>query len=264
MFIYFTVRLYRSGEEFMNNAFIAVILGYLADFLGVGIGALCTFLLCGIGKNRAFPKAAEEPIKKNLLLSLIFEFSSGLMMATVTFRLIPDSILKCGTLTALIGIFFGLLFVHFAKRLTGKIFPNANARLALLLSLCLHNIPEGFALGNAYPDILAMLVIFFAMAVHNIPQGFLLTFPSSKQKANKKFVFALTLLCGIPTAMGAFFGAFSAGASASFSGLMLSVAAGVTLYTLIFELSYEARRLCGRKIIETAYIIGLLFGTVIF
>lgn len=245
----------------MNSAFVAVPLGYLADFLGVGIGALCAFLLCGIKKKCSL---SEKPIKENMLFSLIFEFSSGLMMATVTFRLIPDAILKCGTLTALIGIFFGLLFVHFAERLIEKIFPHTNTRFALLLSLCLHNIPEGFALGNAYPDISAMLVIFFAMAVHNIPQGFLLTLPSSNQKANKKSVFALTLLCGIPTAIGAFFGAFSERASASFSGLMLSIAAGVTLYTLIFELSYEARRLCGRKIIETAYIIGLLFGTVIF
>ena len=91
----------------MNNVFIAGILGYLTDFLGIGIGAILALLAYFLNKKKRIH------IKKEFFFSFIFEFSSGLMMAIVTFRLIPDALLKCSMPLVLAGIAFGLVFCIF-------------------------------------------------------------------------------------------------------------------------------------------------------
>lgn len=246
----------------MNNIFVAVLLGYLTDFFGIGTGALCAFLLCSLKKRYDF---SDKTLKKNVLFSLAFEFSSGLMMAAVTFRLIPDAISDCGMTATLIGIFSGLLFVHFAQKLAGIKENRFKTSLILLINLWLHNIPEGFVLGSSVcVNINAAILFFLTVAVHNIPQGFLIALPASGGELKKQTVFKLICISGLPTALGAFLGAEFGNKMPYLTGVMLSFAAGSMLYTLIFELSYEARKMYGRKIIETAYIAGLILGITIF
>lgn len=246
----------------MNNIFIAALLGYLTDFIGIGIGALCAFLLYSLKKKYTY--SDENPIKKNVVFSFVFEFSSGLMMAVVTFRLIPDALLKCGTLMTLGGLFFGLLFVCLIQKLANIKNPYFKTSIIMLVNLWLHNIPEGFALGNSVSsDITVALLFFSAILVHNIPQGFLITLPASGSKIKKRALIYLAAFSGIPTAIGAAVGAVAGAAVPVFTGFMLSFAAGSMLYVLVFELSYEARKMYGRKIIEAAYIAGLLLGILI-
>lgn len=246
----------------MNNILLSALLGYLTDFFGIGIGALCAFLICAI--RRKYIKNKNEVIKKNVLFSFIFEFSSGLMMAVATFRLIPDAINKCGTFMTLFGIVSGLLFVWLVEKLFNIDNPSFKTSLMMLINLWLHNIPEGFVLGNtAMTDLAVALLFFGAVIIHNIPQGFLIALPIAESGIKKRTLVNLSLFSGIPTALGAVFGAFTGETAPLFSGFMLSFAAGSMLYVLTFELSYEARKMCGRKIIETAYIIGLILGIII-
>lgn len=246
----------------MNNVFIAAFLGYLTDFIGIGIGALCAFLLFRLKKRHL--KSGENSIKKNVVFSFIFEFSSGLMMAVVTFRLIPDALLKSGMPMTLTGICFGLLFAHFIQKLLDIKNPYFKTSVIMLINLWLHNIPEGFVLGNSVcSNITAALIFFSAVIIHNIPQGFLITLPAAGEKIKKRTLFYMTFFCGLPTAAGAAAGAALGEAIPLFTGFMLSFAAGSMLYVLVFELSYEAHRLYGRRIIDAAYIAGLILGILI-
>lgn len=241
----------------MNNTLIAGLLGYLTDFFGIGIGAVLAFLFCFFNRKNI-------NIKKDILFSFVFELSSGLMMAIVTFRLIPDALLKCSMPITLSGLFSGLVFAHFIEKLT--VINNKNLKLSfvMLVNLWLHNIPEGFALGNSINSSMTVAVLFFAaILIHNIPQGFLIAFPLILEKENKKPLIYLLLLSGIPTALGAVIGKSAGDIAPGLTGFILAFAAGSLLYVLIFELSYEARKMYGRKIIEGAYILGLIAGIII-
>ena len=242
----------------MNNVFIAGISGYLTDFLGIGIGALFAFFAYFFNKKKGIH------IKKEFFFSFVFEFSSGLMMAIVTFRLIPDALLKCNMLIVLTGIFLGLIFAFFIEKYSHIENKNIKLSFVMLINLWLHNIPEGFALGNSINGSMSVASLFFiAIVIHNIPQGFLIALPLVSQKINKKSLIYLLIFSGIPTAVGAVLGVSLGDIVPAVTGFMLSFAAGSLLYVLIFELSYEARKMYGRKIIEGAYILGLILGIII-
>lgn len=242
----------------MNNVFIAGLSGYLTDFLGIGIGATLAFLAYFFNKKK------KIHIKKEFFFSLVFEFSSGLMMAIVTFRLIPDALLKCNMPLVLTGILAGLVFAFFIEKYSHIENKNMKLSFVMLINLWLHNIPEGFALGNSINDSMRIAMLFFiAVIIHNIPQGFLIALPLVSEKIKRKSLLYLFLLSGIPTAIGAIFGAGIGNILPAVTGFMLSFAAGSLLYALIFELSYEARKMYGRKIIEGAYILGLILGIII-
>lgn len=241
----------------MNNVFIAGILGYLTDFMGIGIGAVLAYFIYFLNKKNK----GDIHIKKNILFSFVFEFSSGLMMAIVTFRLIPDALSKCSLLMTLCGIFFGLIFAHNATKLADIKNKNLKMSFIILVNLWLHNIPEGFALGSSVNSSITVAFMFFtAILIHNIPQGFLIALPTAGERIKKRFLLYLLLLSGIPTASGAVLGTLVGDIVPAFTGFILSFTAGSLLYVLVFELSYEARKMYGRKIIESAYILGLILG----
>ena len=232
----------------MNNIFMSVVLSYLTDFFGIGIGFLCAFLMMKI-KTRT-----------NAYLSFVLEFSSGLMLAVVTFSLIPDAINKCGTAYTVFGIITGLFIVHLIGKMLSFGNKNTKKSLLLLFNLWLHNIPEGFVLGSSGAvNMEIMLILFSAILLHNIPQGFLISLPLV-EKGSLKWIFTVMILSGIPTAVGALAGVLAGGINLFGTGLMLSIAAGSMLYVLIFELSYEAHKIYERKITEVFYILGLIFG----
>lgn len=246
----------------MNNILLSALLGYLTDFLGIGIGALCAFFILIIKKK--YIKDKMSVFTKNVFFSFAFEFSSGLMMAVVTFQLIPDALEKCGYFTSIFGIFVGLIIVH----IIGKVSNVKNSRfktsIIVLINLWLHNIPEGFILGTTISSDIALTLLFFgAVLIHNIPQGVLITLPIIKENIKRKSIVYLSIFSGIPTAAGAFLGTLTGQTLPEFTGFMTSLAAGSMLYVLTFELSYEARKIFNRKIIEIAYIIGLILGIVI-
>ena len=116
-------------------------------------------------------------------------------------------------------------------------------------------------MGGTFKVLLGVM-FFVAVLIHNIPQGFLISIPLVFKKKNKKILMYLLVLSGIPTAIGAVFGVWL-GNIPVLTGFLLSFAAGSLLYALIFELSYEARKMYGRKIIEGAYILGLILGIII-
>ena len=238
----------------MNNVFIAGLLGYLTDFLGIGLGAVTAFLVYYLKRKNK----RDIHIKKEVLFSFIFEFSSGLMMALVTFRLVPDALIKCGLPLCLCGLFLGLIFARFIEKISDIKNKNLKLSFVMLINLWLHNIPEGFALGNSVSSNISVALLFFmAILIHNVPQGFLIALPAATEKINKKSLIYLSLLSGIPTAFGA------GDIVPNLTGVMLSFAAGSLLYVLVFELSYEARKMYSRKIIESAYILGLVLGIII-
>lgn len=235
--------------------------GLFAGITGSLFGCVIGFLFVSFGRNRSGSRIRME---KNLLYSLLYEFSSGLMMAVVTFHLLPEAI-DTGSLTVtLTGVGVGLVFLFLIGKLLRKHRKNTATGMLILLGIMLHNIPEGIAVGTAlvnhYSLALSLLTV---ITIHDIPEGISAYIPLSLEGKSFFQIALYVFLCGLPTGVGAVFGGVFGALSPQLNAISLGIAAGAMLYILIFELSYEAKTRCHRKFIEIAYIFGLLLGIIL-
>ena len=249
----------------MNTLLIVAIYGSLAGVLGTAIGGLISAVLLFFGKKLRSRNMVGR-INKNIVYSFLYEFSSGLMMAVVTFHMLPEAIYMGGTLCTLAGLFLGLLFVFLiqkfisgVKGMSGK--KTLSTGILLLSGIALHNFPEGIAIGASFAGNISLaLSLLIIITIHDIPEGVSVFVPLYASGMKIRKVLLLTALSGVPTGIGAIFGNIVGNIGSSFGAISMAFAAGAMLYICVAELSFEAKSLYNRKIITIGYILGLVLG----
>lgn len=232
--------------------------GCFAGIFGSLVGCVMGFFLLSFGRKRMI---SGNGIQTNLLYSLLYEFSSGLMMAVVTFHLLPEAIDTGSLVYTLAGLLVGLLFLFVIGQFLKKRRQKNVTGFLILLGIMLHNIPEGVAVGTALVNHYSLaLSLLMVITIHDIPEGISAYIPLSLEGLGFFQIALYVFLCGLPTGLGAIFGGVFGALSPHLNALSLGFAAGSMLYILIFELSYEAKKLYRRKFIEAAYIFGLILG----
>jgi len=250
----------------MNNLFCTTIYGTAAGVLGTAIGGIISALLLFFGRRlRKFEKI--DKINKNIIYSILYEFSGGLMMAVVTFHMLPESIYTGGMKYTMLGLFFGLFFVFIIQKCVLKyskgseIKRNMSTGLLLLFGIALHNFPEGIAIGAAFANntnlAWSLLTI---ITIHDIPEGISVFVPLYASGMRLPKILLLTALSGLPTGFGAMLGHIAGNIGNEFNAVTLSFAAGAMLYICVAELAFESKTLYNRKIISVGYILGLVLG----
>ena len=246
----------------MNLLILSGLYGTFAGVIGTALGGVIGCILFFFGKK--YNKLSKKSINKNMVFSFLYEFSSGLMMAVVTFHMLPEAINEGGMGYSLIGLFVGIAFVFILQKLVNK-YSKSNAAfktgLILLFGIALHNFPEGVAIGATFAnDVKLALSILFIIAIHDIPEGISVFIPlyASGMKFHK--ILWLIALSGLPTGFGAVVGSLVGVMGLSYNSMSLGFASGAMLYICVSELSFEAKELYNRKIIAVAYIIGLVLG----
>lgn len=196
--------------------------------------ALCGILGTGIGGVLGALGRRDKPAGTGILA-----FTAGLMAAIVSFELIPEAILISGEEYMAIGAVLGI----FGAWAGGKLAPQQGEQRmgwALFIALMLHNFPEGLAIGGgwaAYPVLGMRLAL--GIALHDLPEGMAIT---TAMRTNEKLGmrmakgFGLAALSGVPTALGAWVGAWSGQLAPPMVGISLGVAAGAMLYVCAGEM----------------------------
>ncbi len=232
--------------------------GALAGTLGTAIGCIIGRFLLSIGKKS---KTLHQITDKNTFYSILFEFSSGLMMAIVTFHLLPEAMDTGGVFYAFLGLLIGLFLLFFAGKYLHRRTKQTSAGFFLFLGILIHNIPEGIAIGTALVNHFSLAVsLLTVITVHDIPEGISAFLSYGAGERGKPPVVLMVLLCGVCTALAALVGNLTGGISPGLNAVSLGFAAGAMLYILTFELSREAGRLSNRNICDVAYILGLVLG----
>lgn len=234
------------------NFFIA---GFIIGGIGTCIGGLFSIFI-------------RNPSDK--VVSCLLSFAAGIMLSIISFDLLPKSYEISGFFIVTLGLIFGLLIVFFAeemiptkklKKYTGKKQSYFKMSMIIMISLSLHNFPEGVALGSSYvysSDI--GLKISILIAAHNIPEGMTVGVPLIMAGVSPLYVLLLTLLTGIPTAFGAVLGAILGDISNYFIGFCLSSAASSMLYVTANQLIPEANILHKGKMSSVFLLIGFICG----
>lgn len=210
-------------------------------------------------------------VKTNKKLGFILEFAAGLMTAIICFDLIPES-LENGNITSLmIGILLGICSMMFLDELVKKITKKSNKAdknnhfiktgMIIFIGLTLHNFPEGLAIGAGFEASSTLgLSLAIAVAIHDVPEGISIAVPLKEGGEKKIKAIVLTMLSGITTGLGAFFGAIVGNISKELISGSLALAAGAMLYIVSCELIPESKNIYKGRFTSFGNILGIIFG----
>lgn len=208
----------------------------------------------------------------NKFLSFILEFASGLMISIVCFDLIPEALELSSISYSLIGIIFGVCCMIFCDNIIRDIDGQNSQKstnsllktgIAVAIGLSLHNFPEGLAIGSGFGASIKLgYSLAIAILLHDIPEGISMSVPMKYGGMDKKKVVIYTLLSGVTTGIGAFFGAMLGTISESIISICLSFAAGAMLYIVSGELIPESKKLYKGRFASLGNILGFIMGIV--
>ena len=206
----------------------------------------------------------------NRFLSFILQLAAGLMTSIICFDLIPEALGISGIVNTIVGVIVGIIIMIVCDNFVNKIHrikKNSllNTGIIVGVGLALHNFPEGLAIGSGFG---ASITLGYSLAVaillHDIPEGLSMAIPLKNGGMSKLKTLTYTVLSGVTTGVGAFFGAVLGQISLKTISLCLSIAAGAMLYIVSGELIPESNNLYKGKIGLMGNILGFIIGLIAF
>ena len=229
-----------------------IALGLLIPFAGTVLGAAMVFLL-----RREIPAALRK---------LLLGFASGVMVAASVWSLILPSVeLAAGQgviewLPAAVGFAAGMLALLLLDTLVphqhidsetpeGRKCGLSKSKL-LMLSVTLHNIPEGMAVGAVFAVLLAAgaeitlaaaFSLSFGIALQNFPEGAIVSMPLTADGGGKAKSFGYGVLSGAVEPVAALITVLFSQIILPALPYLLSFAAGAMVYVVVEELIPESQ-----------------------
>ena len=185
-------------------------------------------------------------------------FAAGVMLAASYWSLLAPAIDLAGEgtlppwLTASLGFASGAAFLWGTDRLLGRLRPREGNRTRLLiLSITLHNIPEGLAVGVAFgalgsepaPErLLAACAVALGIGIQNYPEGAAVSLPLLREGESRCRSFFLGQASGLVEPAAALLGALLVTLVRALLPWALSFAAGAMVLVAVHELIPECRQ----------------------
>ena len=170
---------------------------------------LGTWFLTALGAALVVFFTSPSPKIMNVLLG----FSAGVMVAASFWSLLNPAILRAEAmgqpawLVATVGFLLGAVFlwasdkaVTFARSRQNVALPHSGNRVfMLILSITLHNIPEGLAVGVAFgalrfgtPEaLLGAISVAVGIGLQNFPEGAAVSLPLRREGHSRRYCFFL-------------------------------------------------------------------------
>ncbi len=187
-------------------------------------------------------------------------FASGVMIAASVWSLILPSIEKSENMgmwkfvPSAVGIILGIFSLLFLDKYVDKLLSKKSLKfkdkgnLMLLISVTLHNIPEGMAVGVVFASclmgnfsliIMAAFSLAIGIAVQNIPEGAIISLPLIGEGYSKNRAFFYGVMSGVVEPLFAFLTILLINMVVPILPYLLSFAAGAMIYVVINELIPE-------------------------
>lgn len=248
-----------SNFIFNLNPIIQALLATLFTWAVTALGAALVFMF--------------KKIHKNILDSML-GIAAGVMIAASFWSLLSPSIemanvLKINIILSVAGGFLSgglLLFIgdKFMNKMQNKS-SNLKRTLMLIVSITLHNVPEGLAVGVAFGSTLygldgATLMSAWTLAIgigiQNFPEGTAVSVPLRREgfSRNKSFIYGM--LSGIVEPISGVLGALLVLKVRIILPFLLAFAAGAMIYVVIQELIPESQTNENKEVISMCTLIG--------
>ena len=238
----------------MNHFIIMALLATLGTWFVTALGAATVVFF-------------TSPDKKNL--NIMLGFASGVMIAASFWSLLQPAIARAEAssnlpayLVATVGFLLGALFiwvsdkvVSFAQRKADQVGGKENERMhrivMLVLSITLHNIPEGLAVGVAFgalqnssygtENLMGAISVAVGIGLQNFPEGAAVSVPLRREGYSRKKSFLLGQASGMVEPMAGILGALLVVHVEAILPFTLSFAAGAMILVAVHELIPECQ-----------------------
>jgi zinc transporter, ZIP family len=251
------------------------------------IGTLFTWFITMLGASLVFFFKSINRTVFNVLLG----FASGVMIAASFWSLLnpaidmidtnPDIFFLPAWLLVAIGFVSGGLFLY----LVDKILPHMHMSqpkpegvktsfkrsILLVLSITLHNIPEGLAVGVAFGAVAsglggatlpAAIALTIGIGLQNFPEGAAVSIPLRREGMSRWKAFLYGQASGLVEPLAGFLGAFLVIQVIGILPFALAFAAGAMVYVVVEELIPTSRELENSTTIDLAT-MGFILGFVL-
>ncbi|RYL88482.1 ZIP family metal transporter [Sporolactobacillus sp. THM19-2] len=222
---------------------------------------------------------------KNLntkMANVMLGFAAGVMIAASFWSLLSPAIElssglgKLSFIPALVGFLLGGVFLRLVDRLIPHLhfgFPEVEKEgpktklrkiILLVLSITIHNIPEGAAVGVAFgavvtgntESLIAALVLAFGIGIQNFPEGAAVSIPLRGEGLSRGKSFWYGQLSAVVEPIFAVIGAFLVVVVSPVLPYALAFAAGAMIFVVIEELIPESQREGSTDLATAATMIG--------
>ncbi len=207
-------------------------------------------------------------------------FAAGVMIAASFWSLLNPAIDMSSTLNMIpwlvvfIGFFCGglLLFIgdkifcHFNKKVKNS--ESTKRCLMLIISITLHNIPEGLAVGVAFGSLKygldgvtlgATCLLALGIGLQNFPEGTAVSVPLRREGMSRKKAFMIGQLSGIVEPISGVIGALLVLKVRILLPILLSFAAGAMIYVVVQELIPESQTNKRKDLMALFTLIGFFY-----
>ena len=215
--------------------------GIMIPFWGTVLGSLLVYFIKG-KINKKY---------QNYIIAL----SSGIMFASAIWSLFIPALEQSSTLLIpILGFIIGIIILLFINSMVSD--KPINKNKIMTLSIILHNIPEGMAVGVAFAGITqgymsyqSALMLAIGIAIQNIPEGSIISIPLYSYNNNKNKSFLIGCLSGIVEPIGAFIAYLITSKIILLLPIILSFASGAMIYVVIEDLLPN----CNNKILPFSF-----------
>lgn len=237
----------------LKTTFMGLFFGTIGTTLGGIIGIACR-------KN------------SNRFLSFVLSFASGLMLAVVSFSLIPEALKTLDFSLTIIGIITGILCMTGCESIVNnrieKYNYEKNDKLRILktgiivsIGLAIHNIPEGLAIGSGFDESIKLgLSLAIAICLHDVPEGLSMAIPMKQGGMKAWKIMLYIVMSGVATGIGTLIGVIIGNISVEIVAMCLSFSAGSMLYIVSGELIPEYNHLYQGRIGALGNMAGFIIG----
>lgn len=215
-----------------------------------------------------------KKINKTFLDSSL-SLSAGIMIAASFFSLLLPSINMSKELKLIpwlivsIGFVSGGLFLYLGNKIYERKIKHTDSSLKrcimIILSITLHNIPEGMAVGVAFgsviynipgASILSAWIIAIGIGIQNFPEGSAISLPLRREGFSRKKAFFFGQISGIVEPIAAVLGAILVMKIRILLPILLSFAGGAMIYVVTEELIPESQKNNKKELMTLFTIIG--------
>ena len=137
--------------------------------------------------------------------------------------------------------------------------------LLFLLSISLHNIPEGLALGSSFlgDEVHGILLSIVVFGLHNFVIGYTICESFLKSNIKKSNAIILTLLSAVVAYASAIGGYFIGTINDVFEAILLSISAGAMIYIILKELLPDTIKNYDNNVV-ISLVVGIVITILIF
>lgn len=204
------------------------------------------------------------------VLNLMLGFAAGVMIAASFWSLLQPAIERAEAasglpayLVATVGFLFGAIFMWVSDKIVsytqsranstqGKPNERLNRIIMLVLSITLHNIPEGLAVGVAFgclqggsysmESLMGAITIALGIGLQNFPEGAAVSIPLRREGYSRKRSFMLGQASGLVEPIAGVIGALLVVYVETILPYALAFAAGAMILVAVHELIPECQK----------------------